>query len=79
MLRIREDIDLKELEKFGFYRKNDNYYKDFNDNCICVQGSQTATDFGFYKEFFIGGEFTFKMLETFYDLIKSDLIEKVEE
>ena len=76
MLKIRDDVDLEELEKFGFepdYYINDKVYvKEFKSGL-------------FYKEYIIiwfkdreiqirnNGQI---LLETLYDLIKADLVVK---
>jgi hypothetical protein len=77
MLKIRDEINLKELEKFGFeYFENGNYkayqkgelFRQF----MCVELDRrklyiyTADDMGIDEN-------------TLYDLIKADLVEKVEE
>lgn len=77
MLKIKDNVDLKELEKFGFkYVKNSNYpmlsneeyYYDYigtiaiyETRDIIVKHTGTET------------------MNTLYDLIKADLVEKVEE
>jgi hypothetical protein len=75
MLKIKDNVDLKELEKFGFgYYENGNYkayekgelFRQF----MCVEFDKrtldiyTADDMGIDED-------------TLYDLIKADLIEKV--
>ena len=69
MLKIRDDIDLKELEKYGFKKKK--YY-----NAICIIREDREHDIFFDLE-------TRKLLfinygyDTLYDLIKDGLVEKV--
>lgn len=77
MLKIRDGVDLKELEKYGFeYDKDDYYYYDKTGNL------------GGYDEIIIekdrliqlGFEPSPYFIENcLYDLIKADLVEKVEE
>lgn len=79
MLKIKDDIDLKELEKFGF--KIDACYKDgygdamysyefliisqnTRDLCICTGYDELVGD---------------KELIKLYDLIQAGLVEKIEE
>lgn len=85
MLKIRDGVDLKELEKFGFTtskKVKDKYnfdtklvkavFKsedDFNAMTISNKRSIDLTD---YFE-------NIKWLDTLYDLIKADLIEKVDD
>ena len=94
MLKIREDVDLKELEKYGFvYRKiYDNYmylsskenYKDKTDNYLEIDKRKLS---GFTKDLIEHNKLydptqaTIKdeYLDTLYDLIKADLVVKVEE
>ena len=71
MLKIRDDVDLKELEKYGLYKtKAYNSYV-YTDKNIAVQDDRTfdtwdyleCTDFDEYND-------------ILYDLIKADLVEK---
>ena len=78
MLKIKDNVDLKELEKFGF--KPDYYV----DEKVYVKKFKKGL---FYKEEMIiycndrniqvtnNGQI---LLGTLYDLIKADLVEKVE-
>lgn len=95
MLKIIDDIDLKELEKFGFERKfylMDNGYKYFyfmkNDN-ICkafigfieVDTATREINIGYTRNWqdaepeYIAYEIQHKI----FDLIKANMIEKVDE
>ena len=74
MLKIKDNVDVKELEKFGFNCYSEekqlydkqlyddieeiNIYKD-KEICIALDGWET------------------NRLDTLYDLIKADLVEKV--
>lgn len=70
MLKIKDNVDLKELEKFGFIKaKNIYYYKNvFNVSVLMVfdnrKISNPTDDNGNV---------------ILYDLIKADLVEKVED
>lgn len=79
MLKIRDDVDLKELEKFGFkpkYYCGEKVYEKFLKKGV------------FYKEYIIiwfadreiqitnNGQV---LLDILYDLIQAGLVEKVEE
>ena len=82
MLKIRDEIDLKELEKYGFKLIGGVYYKTiyegrrgqdfeliiYNDRFI--QGYSNGAD-GDGEEYYIDN--------TLYDIIKADLIEKVDD
>lgn len=99
-LRIKDDVDLKELEKFGFKPKYDEdtgelkeYYKEY---CEKIGDAMYSEKIGFYikkkKRFFstklqccgyvwniFSQRFGSEMMDLIYDLIKKDLVEKVEE
>ena len=81
MLKIKDNVDLKELEKFGYYLGQDDgchkaYIKDleYNDYIAIYDDRTILID----VEDFCGSsweEFEEKLLQ---DLIKADLVEKVE-
>lgn len=77
MLKIKDDVDLKELEKFGFkYVKNSNYpmlssqkyYYDYARTMAVYENTKVII----LKH--TGDETT----DTLYDLIQAGLVEKVE-
>ena len=73
MLRIKDDVDLKELEKFGFeYNEGENWYESrdiskHNYNVIYVFVNDN-------KELWTNG-----MNDTIFDLIQAGLVEKVDD
>lgn len=77
MLKIKDDVDLKELEKFGFvkyqYRENHSYYMypDIKNYqlYIFIENRQIFTN-DIYNE---------KPLVVLYDLIQAGLVEKPEQ
>ena len=84
MLKIKDNVDLKELEKFGFVKMKNHSYElpRFSDNLVgltCSKWSNgewllslaNARDANFYK--------ISQRLDTIYDLIQAGLVEKVEE
>ena len=83
MLKIKNNVDLKELEKFGFVyiSKIDKYEKYFEeDEKINIKG-KTHSDSG---EIFICGDSYFGVanngtLNILFDLIQAGLVEKVGE
>lgn len=88
MLKIKDDVDLKELEKFGFeikpvtgaYRKE--LKSSYMDNCyIEVQRSRRILVETKIKDRYIGNlkETNTSDLDTLYDLIQAGLVEKVKE
>lgn len=84
-LRIKKDIDLKELEKFGFevfgentarriyydkYDENDTYFMIEHREIWFVENGAKDSN----ERYFGNPQF-----DTLYDLIKADMVEKVEE
>ena len=72
MLKIKDDVDLKELEKYGFkYDETDNSYSrehiiiNIDDNIYNIKNTR--------KIYIVGSD----SLYIIYDLIKADLVEKV--
>jgi hypothetical protein len=65
--------DLKELEKFGF-----NSYGD-DEDCLYKQLDYGHIFINNYRNVCIYNEKSNFQLDTLYDLIKADLVEKVEE
>ena len=84
MLKIKDDVDLKELEKYGF--KYDEEMKYWYKHCLGTFNIfivLTEDDIDSFKGqivFYNDSAFnTTLYLDTLYDLIKADLVEKVEE
>ena len=84
MLKIKEEVDLKELEKFGFvYIYHDKIYvKTVDDysyeyNKIYIMPNDRIIIFGHYQDEY--GATDTKNLDTLYDLIQAGLVEKVED
>ena len=69
MLKIKDNVDLKELEKQGFeYRKYFYYNYEYEKWGIRVESSTRKIDA-------LPGAY----IDLLYDLIKADLVEKVED
>ena len=94
MLKIKDNVDLKELEKFGFtYRKyytnytklhSNKNYEDYVDNYIQIGNDRILKPYarllnGHETDYIDKGQVIIKdeFLDTLYDLIKADLVEKV--
>lgn len=77
MLKIKDDVDLKELEKYGFKFNNDNgiYYIQ-ERNCDGVTFIRVKV-WNKKIELIISKTCDEVCLNTLYDLIKADLVEKV--
>lgn len=78
MLKIRDNVDLKELEKYGFEYDDKDYSKweesEGYDICYSVGIANRIIRISFSAF-----EMLVKIDSTLYDLIKDGLIEKVEE
>ena len=76
MLKIKDNVDLKELEKFGFkidkYNLWYEYHAKNNAKDIIVINAESKK-IGFYQNY------NGKSYNTLYDLIQADLVEKVED
>lgn len=75
MLKIKDNVDLKELAKFGF--KEINYvnvkiYKYENDFCNIIIGKDKIIHLNHFTVNNTAG------LDKIYNLIKADIVEKVE-
>ncbi len=79
MLKIRDDVDLKELEKFGYKLWQDDschkaYIKDleYNDYIAIYEDGRILID----VEDFCGSDWEEFQNKLLYDLIKADLVVK---
>lgn len=84
MLKIKDNVDLKELKKFGFYKSGEVYQKNLEyddlsnwitgiDMCIYIVTSDRKIRFSAHDK-----RETMK-LDVLYDLIQAGLVEKVKE
>lgn len=83
MLKIKDNINLKELEKFGFdqissfwYAKN--IFKDSGDTITISVNTETRGIQLSWSSYGNSIAYTYN-LDVLFDLIKADLVEKVEE
>ena len=75
MLKIKDNVDLKELEKYGFIKQQvglDNAYIKY-----LLKGKYEESLI-IWLDKIIQVE-AIQLLDTLYDLIKADLVEKIEE
>lgn len=91
MLKIKDNVDLKELEKFGFKSENNFYMKkefttDFNEsgnkNALLVYYSNKALAMDIMNNdytYHIFDDELGRIEETLFDLIEAKLVEKVED
>jgi hypothetical protein len=70
MLKIKDDVDLKELEKFGFYKTS------WHDSMSACNGDINLATFS--RKLYIYNSNT-EVLNKLYDLIQANLVEKVED
>ena len=75
MLKIKDNVDLKELEKYGFIQEEDCISKKF------FAYKKHSTRIWFYDRHISKSDAHFGEddFELLYDLIKADLVEKVED
>ncbi len=90
MLKIKDNVDLKELEKYGYHRMYD-YYVDNMINVLLAQiigtyriNCETREIEIIFKEYDLfnklnDGWYAVKLTNELYDLIKADLVEKIGE
>lgn len=70
MLKIKDNVDLKELEKFGLVKVEDCYIWRNKYDVVCIEISIIN------RKIWLTGDKNANII--FYDLIKADLVEKVE-
>ena len=80
MLKIRDNVDLKELEKFGF-NINKHYdlftryeYKPDSSTCLYIDEARVMSIFPTYYD-----KLSPKIMDKIFDLIQAGLVEKVED
>ncbi|MCM1052474.1 MAG: hypothetical protein NC483_00630 [Ruminococcus sp.] len=77
MLKIKDNVDLKELEKFGFsYTLGEDWHIYFDNTSISLGDNReifiNLNDMDFCEE-----DEIFKIIHLLYDIIKANLVEKV--
>ena len=78
MLKIKENVDLKELEKFGFeLNGNEWYLKQLEDIDIFIKPISKVIIIACYEEPDSSVALHVKEIDTIYDLIQAGLVEKV--
>lgn len=71
MLKIKDEIDLKELKKFGFWRDDEGYFWENKYGIVILRIDEET------RKLSNIGDRTGN--EVFFDLIQAELVEKVEE
>lgn len=83
MLKIKDDVDLKELEKFGFENNYNNEYllksykQDFSqDDYVTIKKEDRSIQISHYQDEY-GATNIIRIDELLYDLIQAELVEKI--
>lgn len=71
MIKIKDDVDLKELEKFGF--KNEQGFLQKNTKCITYYINKDTRTI----EIWTNDAYEVILDSTLYDLIQAGLVEKI--
>lgn len=80
MLKIKDDIDLKELKKFGFTEYNDSYKRDYHNDYLTSIDKETREILKVDYEFsFLKNKYYKNSKYKINDLIESNLVEEVED
>ena len=84
MLKIKDNVDLKELEKFGFLKWENGcgttgYSKYFTRGSIIIVEKDKEFNNKYNDERMIKDNDIICDVDTIYDLIKAGLVEKVED
>lgn len=78
MLKIKDNIDLKELEKYGFKEFNDSYSRDYNNDYLTRIDKKTREILKIdYEWSFLKNKYYKNSTYKINDLIQDGLVEKV--
>lgn len=80
MLKIKDSVDLVELYKHGFNKVSSGSYE-FDNYIKVIKSDGITTTYDIYddnREIEIRSNYECTHLETLFDLIEADLVEKVE-
>lgn len=79
MLKIKDDKDLKELEKFGFIKDNLYYSKEFDYKYYKVKiDIELDRKYIIIQNDYYDSDYACYIPDVIFDLIKADLVEKVD-
>lgn len=80
MLKIKDNVDLKELEKYGFEENSFYYSKTFNFEYYEVKiDVEKDRKYLIIQNDYYDSDYACYIPNLIYDLIKADLVEKVSE
>ena len=80
MLKIRDDLDLKELKKYGFEEHYTTYTRDYNNGYLTMVDKETGEILKVdYERYFFRNKYYKNSTYKIDDLIKDNLVVKVED
>ena len=80
MIKIRDDVCLKELEKYGFEEHYTTYTRDYNNGYLTMVDKETGEILKVdYERYFFRNKYYKNSTYKIDDLIKDNLVVKVEE
>ena len=80
MLKIKENVDLKELEKFGFKEFNDSYKRDYHNDYLTSVDKETKEILKVdYEWSFLQNKYYKNSTYKISDLIDAGLVESVKD
>ena len=77
MLKIRDDVDLEELRKYGFVKRN-SILRPREYVYMTLDGYDNIPTYVIYETDRLIGSQEYYLSNTIYDLIQAGLVEKVE-
>ena len=79
-LRIKDSVDLKELEKYGFEEHYTTYTRDYNNGYLTMVDKETGEILKVdYERYFFRNKYYKNSTYKIDDLIKDNLVVKVED
>jgi len=80
MLKIKDNVDLKGLEKYGFIEYNDCFIRDYNNDFETLVDKKTREVFKVDYEYkFLENKYYSNSTYKINDLIQDGLVEKVDD
>ena len=79
MLKIKDNVDLKELEKFGFEKNEYSYVKKIYCRLCTIIIEVHPDKLIFLQNDYYDNDFSYLIPNIIYDLIQAGLVERVED
>lgn len=79
MLKIKDNVDLKELEKFGFEKTEYSYIRNYNREDYTITIEIEFNRRIYIENDFYDNDYACLIPNVIYDLIQAGLVEKVED